>query len=196
MVTPAVILPFMAASTVANAGLAESSLKFIYLCSGAATLFTTTLFGFLSDRLDKLRLLACIAPCTVATVLVLTRLGPSPAPLVLLMTTLFYVSFSAMNPPVMTMVINAVDPRRRGAFMGLNAALQQATAGLATLVAGLLVTRDAAGRLVGYPNVGYLAALAALVSLLLAWRLRNAAADEVRRRPSPGDLLPDPARQV
>jgi MFS family permease len=93
----------------------------------------------------------------------------------LLISSLFFVGMSGRFGPASTLVANAVAPRFRGGFMSLNSAVQQGASALANLVGGALVTRDAAGQLLGYGRVGWLATGAFLVTLVLAHRLRAAA---------------------
>ncbi len=169
------IIPFMSPSLVANTGLRESQLKFIYLCGGAATFFTTPLFGHLADRHDKLHVLACVSIAAILTALALTHLGPTHIVLTLTVTSVFFVTMSGRFTPAMAMVSNAVEQRYRGGFMSVNSAIQQAASGLANLAAGKLVTVEASGRLSGYPRVGWLAVAAFILAVVLAWRLRSAA---------------------
>ncbi len=58
--------------------------------------------------------------------------------------------------PGMAMISSAVEPRLRGTFMTLNSAVQSASMGLAALVAGLIIGRDAQGQLTGYWMAGLL----------------------------------------
>ena len=53
--------------------------------------------------------------------------------------------------------------------------LRHPASGMANLIAGLLVTREASDRLAGYPLVGWLATSAFVLTLVLAWRLRAVA---------------------
>ncbi len=178
------IIPFMAASLVANVGITEQRLPWVYFFGGVATFASTPFIGRLTDRHDKFLVLAALtAPAVLATVLV-TRLGPSPLPLVLLATTLFFVGMSGRFGPASTLVVNAVSPRFRGGFMSLNSAVQQGASSLANLVGGAIITRDAAGRLIGYDRVGWLAVAAFLVTLVLAHRLRAAAPHAAVNQPA------------
>jgi hypothetical protein len=96
-------------------------------------------------------------------------------------TTVFFVTMSGRFTPTMTMVSNAVEPRYRGGFMSVNSAIQQASSGLANLVAGLFITREAAtGRLAGFPRVGWLASGVFARTVVLAWRLRTVAPHAAR----------------
>ena len=169
------VIPFMAPSMVANVGLPEQQLPLIYLVGGVCTFFTMPWFGRLADCHDKLHILAWVSLVAVATVLVVTRLGPGPLGITLAATSVFFVTMSGRFAPAMAMVANAVEGKYRGGFMSVNSAIQQASSGLANLVAGLLVTRGAAGQLVGYTQVGWLACGAFTLTVLLAAWLRSAA---------------------
>lgn len=74
----------------------------------------------------------------------------------------------------MGMISIAVEPRYRGGFMSVNSAIQQLSSGLANIVAGLIVSSDASGRLVGFPNTSYLSMLAFAGTVVVAWWLRSA----------------------
>lgn len=171
----ACIVPFMAPSLIANAGISYGSLPLVYFFGGLAAFFSTPLIGRLSDQYDKVDVLAVITvPAIIATLLV-TRLGPSPLWVVIPATTLFFVGMSGRFGPASTLVANAIAPRFRGGFMSLNSAVQQAASAVGSLVGGAMITRDGAGQLLGYGRVGWLAVGAFLITLVLAHRLRAAA---------------------
>jgi predicted MFS family arabinose efflux permease len=142
--------------------------------------------GRLSDHYDKLLVLSGISVIAVVTVFMVTRLKPGPLIITLTTTTLLFVCMSGRFAPTMAMIANAVEARYRGGFMSVNSAIQQLASGLANLTAGLLVTSDADGHLIGYPNVGYLSLTAFIGTVFLAWWLRAAvphAAKPARLRP-------------
>jgi predicted MFS family arabinose efflux permease len=179
------MIPFMAPSLVTNVGLPEGRLLWVYFFGGLATLVSTPFIGRLTDRHDKLHVLAGVTIPAVAAALLVTHLGPAPLWVVLPATTLFFVGMSGRFGPASTLVANAVAPRFRGGFMSLNSAVQQGASALANLVGGMLVTRDVTGRLLGYPQVGWLATGAFLLSLALAHRLRAAAPHAATNAPFP-----------
>jgi len=178
------VVPFMSPSLVANTGLSESQLKYVYLFGGAATFFTTNLFGRLTDRYDKLHVLASVTIFSIATTIILTHLGPTPVGVTLIVTTLLFVTMAGRFSPAMTMISNAVEPRYRGGFMSVNSAIQQAAGGLANLVAGAMITREASGRLAGYSRVGWIAVAAFALTVVLAWRLRSVAPHAAKSAPA------------
>jgi predicted MFS family arabinose efflux permease len=180
------VIPFMAPTMVENVGLNERwQLPLVYLCGGLCAFFTVPWFGRLSDRHDKINVLAAVSAfATVPAVLIVTRLGPGPLYLTLAATTLFFVGMSGRFTPAMALITNAVEARYRGGFMSVNSAVQQASGGLANVVAGLLVTAGPDGRLLGYPRTGWIAVGAVAVALALAAWLRAAAPHAARNLPA------------
>lgn len=169
------IIPFMAPSLVANVGITEERLPWVYFFGGLATFCSTPIVGYFTDRRDKFHVLAVLTGPAILATLLVTHLGPAPLWWVLPVTTLFFVGMAGRFGPASTLVANAVEPRFRGGFMSLNSAVQQGASALANLVGGALISRDAAGHLLGYGRVGWLASGAFLLTLLLAHRLRAAA---------------------
>ncbi len=170
------LFPYLAAYLVANVGLAEGDLKFMYVFGGLATLLTLTRIGRLADRVGKLPVFRVLA---VATGVAMGLVAVLPAGLglvgVLPVTTLLFVASSGRMVPGMALMTASAAPRVRGSFMSLNSAVQQLGAGLASWVGGLLLAKGEGGRLDGYPLLGALACAAAVASYYLAGRLRPAA---------------------
>ena len=176
----AVIIPFLAPSMVANVGIPESQLWMIYAAGGACTFITTPIVGRLADKHDKLHVLGWLSVLACFVVLVLTNLPPASLYVAMAITALFMISMSGRFAPAMAMISNAVENRYRGGFMSVNAAMQQAASGLANLTAGLLVSHNTTGRLVGYPRVGLVSLACFGLTYFLAFRLRAAAPHAAR----------------
>lgn len=171
-----ILVPFLAPSFIANLGLNEQfQLPMAYAVGGTATAISTPLVGWLSDHMDRLRLLIYMSVGAVIVTLVIMRLGPSSVAFACLMMALFMVTMSSRYAPAMTMITNAVDARYRGGFMSIISALQLAANAAASILAGLFVTRDASGRLLGLPMVGYVATGFFVLTVLFAIQLRDAA---------------------
>ncbi|HKB02750.1 MAG TPA: MFS transporter [Gemmataceae bacterium] len=169
------IVPFLADSLVANAGQKVENLKYVYVVAGLATLVSMNVIGRWADHAGKLLVFRIMATAAIATALLLTNLPPVPLWVAIAGSTAFMVATSGRMVPAQAMLTGAAAPAVRGGFLSLNAAVQSAAMGLASLIAGLLINQDpATGRLNGYPVVGLLAAGSALVSLLLGGFLRRA----------------------
>jgi predicted MFS family arabinose efflux permease len=179
------LAPHMPNFLVANVGLAEKELKYMYLCGGLTTVVTLTYFGRLADRLGKLRVFRALALFTLIPILLTTNLPAGLAlPWVLTVTTVFMVTTSGRMVPAMALITASSAPAYRGGFLSLNAAVQHLSSALAAAAGGLLLTQNADGSLSGYPLVGLAACVATLAGVFLAGRLRPAAG---------GTLAPDSA---
>jgi predicted MFS family arabinose efflux permease len=171
-----VLIPFIAPSFVANIGLDEAvQLPITYVVGGLATVLSTPLVGWLSDHMDRLRLLTIMTAGAVVVVFVITRLGHTSLAVASLTMALFMVTMSGRFSPAMTMIANAVEARYRGGFMSVNAALQQAASAGASLLAGVFITRTPDGRLAGMPWLGYASIGFFGLTVLFAAALRAAA---------------------
>jgi predicted MFS family arabinose efflux permease len=170
-----IVIPFLAPSMVANVGLSESQLPLIYLVGGICTFLTTPLLGRISDRHDKLHVLGWLSLAASIVVLVITNLPRSPVWVGVVVTAAFMITMSGRFTPTMAMVTNAVGARYRGGFMSVNSAIQQAASGLANLTAGVIVSADSTGRIIGYPRVGLCAVAFFGLTFYLGTRLRAAA---------------------
>ena len=188
------IIPFLAPSFVINYGLAESDLPKLYAIGGIAAFISATIVGRLSDRLDRLHLLAGITFFAAVVVLILTNLETATFPVAAALMASFMVTMSSRFAPAMAMVTDAVSPRYRGGFMSVNSALQQASGGLANLLAGVFITTGAGGRLVGFPALGIASVAFFGLTLFCAAHLKAAAPHVARAAKKSGTPpLADPA---
>jgi MFS transporter, DHA1 family, inner membrane transport protein len=74
--------------------------------------------------------------------------------------------------PSMSMVTSTVKAQNRGSFMSINSCVQQLSAGTASFISGVVITKAADGQLLNYEWVGYMAILFSLVSVFIAQKLR------------------------
>jgi predicted MFS family arabinose efflux permease len=170
------LIPFIAPSFIANLGLDPAvGLPVTYMVGGIATALSTPIVGWLSDRMDRLKLLAIMSTGAIVVVLIITRLGHTSVAVASLMMALFMMMMSGRFAPAMTMITNAVQSRYRGGFMSVNAALQQAASAGASVLAGQFITVAPNGRLAGMPTLGYVSVTFFLLTVLLAAELRSVA---------------------
>ena len=166
------VIPFISIYLTTNAGLPESDLPYIYLAGGAATLFSSRLIGRLADHHGKPRVYRGVALCSLVPLYLMTHLAPVNLGWIIALLVLFFVFVSGRVIPGMAAVTSSAIPQYRGTFMSLNASVQQAASGLAALVGGFIVSRNASGMLVGYSYVGYVAIGATLIAMWLVGRLK------------------------
>lgn len=168
------VIPYLALYMTANIGLPESFITVIYLCGGAATFFSARLIGRMADKYGKSRMFKWVALASFIPVLIATHLGPVPWWAALLNSTVFFVLVSGRMIPGMAMISAAAEPHVRGTFMSLISSVQMLASGLASLVAGVIITRSSGGQLEHYNIVGYLAVASGFAAIWIMQKLKVA----------------------
>ncbi len=167
MSTGFTVIPYITIYLQANVGVQSGQIPWVYLCGGVVTLFTARLFGRMTDRHGKVTTFRWLAVAVAVPLLSVTLLGQVPLWGVLVATTLMFTLMSGRMIPGMAILSAAANPALRGTFMTLNASVQSAAMGLASLAGGMLIQRDAQGLVQNY----WMAAVVGIVASLLAWRV-------------------------
>lgn len=168
------VVPFISTFYVANAGLTKEQLPIIFIAAGLTTLVGSPIIGRLADRFGKLRIYQIVAPMTAVMMLVVTHLDSVGVIWAATTSSLLMLTNSGRMVAAMAMVTGSVERRLRGGFMSANSAVQHVATGLGSTVGGLLVEYSEGQPFLHYDRVGYIAAIATLISVWLAGRLRLA----------------------
>ena len=176
MATGFTMIPYLTIYMTANVGLEPAQVPLVYFAGGVATFFTSRLIGVLADRWGKARTFRVRRRAALLPLVGLTNLGPTPLWALIIVTTLFFVLVSGRFVPGMALITAAATPALRGTFMSLNGSVQSAAMGVASIVGGLLIGRDANGLVEGYERCGWVAVALTLVALWWVGRLRLATA--------------------
>ena len=166
------VIPYVALYMTTNVQMPESFITLVYLCGGAATFFTSQAIGRRADHYGKLRVFRAVALTSLVPILITTHLVPIAWWLVLINSTVFFILVPGRMVPAMAMISAVASSQVRGTYMSLVASVQMAASGLATLVAGLIITRSATGQIEHYNLVGYLAVTCTVLAVWIAPKLR------------------------
>lgn len=166
------IIPYITIYMQINAGLTPSDIPVIYLAGGAATLFSAQIIGKLSDRIGKSKMLQIIAGVAVLPMALITVTAGLSMAVILVITTFFFVFVSGRMIPGMALVSAAGNPKNRGTFMTLNSSMQSAAMGLAALVGGMVISRNAEGLIENFWICSVIAISFNVIALLIAKRLK------------------------
>ncbi|KXS32000.1 MAG: Major facilitator superfamily MFS_1 [Candidatus Gallionella acididurans] len=165
------VIPYITIYAVGNVGIPQHDIPFIYLAGGAATLVTARLIGHIADLGGKIKIYRRVAFAALAPLFVVTHIGASPLWLWLVCTTGFFVLVSGRMIPAMAIITSAAQPKLRGTFMSLNATVQSFAMGLATTLAGFIITQNDAGQIAGYGLVGYVAITGNMLAIMFVARI-------------------------
>jgi predicted MFS family arabinose efflux permease len=191
--------PFLPTYLVRNVKRPDSDLIWVYLAGGLATLWTMAWVGRLADRHGKRQVFAVLALATMVPFFIVTHLPPVSLPVVLMVTTVYWVLAAGRMVPATALITASSVPRYRGSFMSINSSVQQIAMGLATVVASLLLVDHKDHSLGGYGLLGWLACAMTAVSIALAYRLHGVVGGRAAARPEtvmmtkPHDVRPEPA---
>ena len=165
------VIPYITIYAVGNVGIPQHDIPFIYLAGGAATLITARLIGHIADLGGKIKVYRRVAFAALVPLFVVTHIGASPLWLWLVCTTGFFVLVSGRMIPAMAIITSAAQPKLRGTFMSLNATVQSFAMGLATTLAGFIITQNDAGQIAGYGLVGYVAITGNMLAIWFVARI-------------------------
>ena len=165
------VIPYITIYAVGNVGIAQQDIPYVYLFGGAATLVTARRIGHWADLRGKVKIYRLVATAALLPLLVVTHIGAAPLWVWLICTTLFFVLVSGRMIPAMAIITSAAQPRLRGTFMSLNATTQAFAMGLATTLAGFIITQDDSGEITGYATVGYVAMAANALAIWFVARI-------------------------
>ena len=141
------VIPYISPYQVANVGITDRDLAWIYLVGGAATFFTQRWFGRLSDRHGKQRVFMILAFLSMAPIVITTHFPRASLWWVIPFSTLFFVLVSGRFVPAMAM-------------------------GVATMLASAFLSQMPNGEIAGYGNVGWFACAMTLATIWLSKKMK------------------------
>lgn len=171
------IIPFVAPYMVGNVGFTNDQLAYIYLVGGLCTMFFSPWVGKMADKHGRLKIFTIFGSLVIIPIVVITNLTPVPLWLALVVTAVFFIFSNGRMVPSTTMETAIIRPENRGSYMSIRSSVQQLTSGLASFIAGLIITEKPSitgseiKALANYQYVGLIAVVFSLVALYVARRL-------------------------
>lgn len=168
------MMPFGSAFAVNNLGVSYSELPMLFMLSGVSSLVIMPLIGRLSDRMDKFKIFAMASIWMMLMCVIYTNLSTTPFWLVVVLNILMMMGIMSRMIPSSALTSAIPELKDRGAFMSINASLQQIAGGVAAALSGMIVIQKSKGSpLIHYNTVGYLIVVISIVSIFLMWRVHN-----------------------
>ncbi len=166
------MMPFGSAFAINNLHVTPHELPLLFMVSGIGALFIMPLIGKLSDRVDKFRLFTAASFYMMILVVIYTNLTPEPLWVIMVFNVLIMGGIFSRMVPATALTTAIPDIQDRGAFMSINASLQQIAGGVAAAVAGMIVVQKTKfSPLEHYNTLGYLIVLISSVTIWLLYRV-------------------------
>ncbi|HWA75084.1 MAG TPA: MFS transporter [Polyangiaceae bacterium] len=167
------LMPFASPYMVHNLGIPIEQLPVLYMSTGVFSIVAGPLLGKLSDSIGKYRVLFGGTLLAMAVVTVYCRLGITPFWQVITLNVLLFIAVSARM--ISSSALNSAVPeaKDRGAYMSVNASIQQISGGIASALAGLIVVQTESGSLEHYDMLGNVVVVAMVITLGLMYSVHK-----------------------
>jgi predicted MFS family arabinose efflux permease len=163
------MMPFGSAFGIHNLGISFDDLPMLYLITGICSMITGPFIGKLSDTIGKYLIFFAGTLLSMFIVVIYCNLGLTPLWLVIVMNVVMFVGISSRiisSSALMTAVPAKTD---RGAFMSINASVQQISGGIASVVAGMIVVQTETGKILHYDTLGYVVVGAMIITVIMMY---------------------------
>jgi len=173
MVAGFLVIPYIAPTMVANAGMTDSQLPYIYFAGGLATLITRPVIGRMTDKYKHWKVFAVTSVISFVPIILVTQTFHYAFVWQLLSATLFFVFVSGRFIPASALITASCDSRFRGRVMAFSSAVQNLGSGLAAFIAGAMMVKAPSGEILHYDWVGYLACIAGLFAVWASTKVKE-----------------------
>ncbi len=165
------LMPFGSAFSTNNLGIDIDQLPLLYLVTGIFGIVMGPFIGKLSDQLGSFRLFAIGSIINIVIVAIYTHLGITPLWLCMVLNIILFAGISARMISSSALISAIPSLNDRGAFMSINASIQQIAGGIASFVAGLIVIQNPSGTLERYDILGYVVIASIVIALAMIYWL-------------------------
>ena len=166
------MMPFGSAFAINNLRVTQEQLPVLFMVSGLSSLVILPMVGRLSDRFDKYKIFGLASLWMMVMVTVYTNLSATPLWMVIILNVLMMMGIMSRMVPSGALTTGLPEMQDRGAFMSINASLQQIAGGIAAAIAGsIVVQKTKFSPLEHYNTIGYIMIVVSCISLLTMYRV-------------------------
>jgi len=148
--------------------------------TGIASFIAGPAMGKIADTVGKYRTFVVGSVLSIVVIIYYTQLGITPLWAVIIVNVVLFTAITARAIPAQALASAVPAPADRGAFMSISASLQQLAGGVASSLAGLLVTQKESGEMEHYPRLGYVVAAAVFATIVLMGKINAMVMRDVR----------------
>jgi len=168
------MMPWGSAFSINNLKVTQHQLPLLFMVAGISSLIIMPIIGKLSDRIDKFKLFVIASIWMMVMVIIYTNLTPVPFWIILTMNIFFMMGIMSRMIPAMALTSSLPQIQDRGAFMSINASLQQIAGGLAAAVGGMIVVqKDKFSPLQHYDTLGYVIVGLTIICVYMVYRVNT-----------------------
>ena len=168
------MMPFGSAFAINNLGVTPERLPVLFMVSGVCSLLIMPVIGKLSDRISKFKIFAFASIWMMVVCVLYTNQSNIPFGLIIIFNIVMMMGIMERMVPSVALTSAVPDMADRGAFMSINASLQQIAGGIAAAISGMIVVQKTKfSPLEHYDIVGYVIVAVSLLGIILMYRVSN-----------------------
>ncbi|RYE55202.1 MAG: MFS transporter [Sphingobacteriales bacterium] len=168
------MMPWNSAYLINNLHVSAAQLPLIFMAGGIGSLLIMPIVGKLSDRKNKFTIFCIASIWLIIIVLIYTNLPKSTFPIVVFLYFSLTVGIVTRMIPSMTLITALPEVNDRGAFMSVNASLQQISGGIAAVIGALMIGQKTKTSIIeNFDVVGYFVVVLTMLSLILIRQISN-----------------------
>ena len=139
---------------------------------GVSTFIIMPLIGWVADKVNKFQLFLIASLLMVGSVLVYVHLGHNSLFVLILVNIFMMGGIMARMVPSQALTTSVPEPKDRGAFMSINASLQQMAGGVAAIIGGKIVLQaNEHAPLERFDTLGYVVITVIFINIYLTRRV-------------------------
>jgi predicted MFS family arabinose efflux permease len=160
------LMPFGSTFGVNNLGISIQNLPILYLVTGLFSMMGGPIIGRLSDTIGKYKIFLVGSMITMVSLLIYCNLGVTPLWIVIAINIILTIGVLARMISASALMTAIPEKSDRGAFMSVNASVQQVSGGIAAVIAGSIVVQTGTGKLLHYNILGYVVISAVIITII------------------------------
>jgi predicted MFS family arabinose efflux permease len=166
------MMPWGSAFAVNNVGISQKELPLLFMIVGISTFMIMPLIGWIADKVNKFQLFLIASLIMVGSVLVYVHLGHNSLFVLILVNIFMMGGIMARMVPSQALTTSVPEPKDRGAFMSINASLQQMAGGVAAIIGGKIVLQaNEHAPLERFDTLGYVVITVIFINIYLTRRV-------------------------
>jgi len=168
------LMPFSSNFIVNNVKVSMHDLPLIFMFTGISSIIIMPIIGKLSDKIDKFKLFTLGSLLACVMIFIYTNLGIASVWTVVAINMIMFMGIMGRIVPAQALNSAIPDMADRGAYMSINASMQQLAGGLGAIFAGLVVVNSGEkSPLQHFDTLGYIIVALMLICIFLMWRVSN-----------------------
>ncbi|GHM99197.1 MFS transporter [Cytophagales bacterium WSM2-2] len=179
------LMPFGSAFSTNNLGLTLEQLPMVYLIVGMFSIATGPLIGKLSDKVGKMKVFLWGTLISCVMVGIYTPMGITPIWIVIAISIVMFAGITCRMISSSALLSAVPEPQDRGAFMSINASVQQISGGIASAIAGVIVYQAPDGILHRYDLLGYVVIGTMLITIAMMYWIDKHIQEMMLRKETP-----------